>query len=69
MGHNVLKEENKMTDYNKLLWFLFILAINGLISMGIKHTKSKVFDIIYTILFVVILLAVSICWAYLDFWK
>lgn len=57
-----------MSDYNKLLWFLFIVSINTLISIVIKNNKSKTFELVVLILSILILGIVSFCWAYLDFW-
>lgn len=57
-----------MSDYNKLLWFLCTISINGLICIGVKHVNSKLFDVILTTLFVFMLLSVSVCWVFFDFW-
>lgn len=58
-----------MNDYNKMLWFLFIVAINGLISLLIKKTESKVGLTILKVLFILILLLVSISWTFFSFWR
>lgn len=58
-----------MSDINKLLWFLLILSINGLISIVINRIKSKrTLEILFDV-FSAIVLLVSICWAFFSFWK
>lgn len=58
-----------VNDYNKGLWLLFIIALNGIISTIIKYTKSKCLIVILNVLFIIILLFVSISWVYFDYWK
>lgn len=58
-----------VNDYNKGLWLLFIIALNGIISTIIKQTKSKCLIVILNVLFIIILLFVSISWVYFDYWK
>ena len=58
-----------MNDYNKILWFLFIVALNGLISLLIKKTESKVGLTILMVLFILLLLIVSISWTFFSFWR
>lgn len=58
-----------VNDYNKGLWLLFIIALNGLISTIIKQAKSKCLIVILNVLFIIILLFVSISWVYFDYWK
>lgn len=58
-----------MNDWNKLLWLLFIVAINGIISLAIKKIENKKILIALGVIFVVVLIAVSSCWVFFDFWK
>lgn len=58
-----------MSDINKLLWFLLILSLNGLISIVINRIKSKrTLEILFDV-FSAIVLLVCICWVFFDFWK
>lgn len=57
-----------MSDYNKLLWAMFIIAISGLLSLLIKNTKSKIALTVLTVIFVLMLLSVSVSWVFFDFW-
>lgn len=57
-----------MNDYNKLLWALAIISINGLITLALRHVKSDIImKLIFTI-FILILLFVSVSWIYFDYW-
>ena len=58
-----------MSEYNKLLWFIFVVALNGLIALTISETKTKILKLIMSVFFVLGLLGVSICWVYFDFWR
>lgn len=58
-----------MNDWNKLLWLLFIVAINGIISLAIKKIENKKILIALGIIFVVVLIVVSSSWVFFDFWK
>lgn len=58
-----------MSNWNKILWTLFIISICTLNSIIIKKVESeKVLKVIYCIS-VVILWIISICWVFFDFWK
>lgn len=58
-----------MSDINKLLWFLLILSLNGLISIVINRIKSKrTLEILFDV-FSAIVLLVCICWVFFNFWK
>lgn len=58
-----------MSDINKLLWFLLILSLNGLISIVINRIKSKrTLEILFDV-FSAIVLLVCICWVFFSFWK
>ena len=69
--HNIMnrKESIELSEYNKLLWFIFVVALNGLIALTISETKTKKLKLIMAVFFVLGLLGVSICWAYFGFWK
>lgn len=57
-----------MNDYNKLLWALAIISINGLITLALRHVKSDIImKLIFTI-FILILLFVSVSWIFFDYW-
>lgn len=58
-----------MNDWNKLLWLLFVVAINGIVSLVIKKIENKEILIALGVIFVVALIAVSSCWMFFDFWK
>lgn len=58
-----------MNDWNKLLWLLFVVAINGIISLAIKKIENKKILIALGVIFVVTLIAVSSSWVFFDFWK
>lgn len=58
-----------MNDWNKLLWLLFIVAINGIISLAIKKIENKKLLIALGLIFVVVLIVVSSSWVFFDFWK
>ena len=58
-----------MNDWNKLLWLLFVVAINGIISLVIKKIENKKVLIALGVIFVVILIVVSSCLVFFDFWK
>lgn len=58
-----------MNDWNKLLWLLFIVAINGIISLAIKKIENKKLLIALGVIFVVVLIVVSSSWVFFDFWK
>lgn len=58
-----------MNDWNKLLWLLFIVAINGIISLAIKKIENKKILIALGVIFVVVLIVVSSSWVFFDFWK
>ena len=58
-----------MSDWNKLLWFICIVSLNTLISLGIKHSENKVLHGILFVLSLLGLLAVSVCWVLFSFWK
>ncbi len=58
-----------MSDWNKILWALFIISVCTLNSIIIKKIESeKVLKVIYCI-GVVILWIIDICWVFFDFWK
>ena len=58
-----------MNDWNKLLWLLFIVAINGIISLAIKKIENKKILIALGVIFVVVLIVVTSSWIFFDFWK
>lgn len=65
-----------MSDINKLLWFLLILSLNGVISIIINRIKSKrTLEILLDIFSATVLLvcvfvgSVCVCWAFFSFWK
>lgn len=58
-----------MNDWNKLLWLLFIVAINGIISLAIKKIENKKILIVLGVIFVLVLIVVSSSWVFFDFWK
>lgn len=65
-----------MSDINKLLWFLLILSLNGLISIIINRIKSKrTLEILLDIFSATVLLvcvfvgSVCVCWVFFSFWK
>lgn len=58
-----------MNDWNKLLWLLFIVAINGIISLAIKKIENKKILIALGVIFVVVLIVVTSSWVFFDFWK
>lgn len=31
-----------MSDYNKILWALAIISVNGLIALALRHVKSDI---------------------------
>ena len=45
-----------------------IFIYNNNQYMGSKYVNSKLFDVILAILFVLMLLSVSVCWVFFDFW-
>ena len=53
-----------MNDWNKLLWLLFVVAINGIISLVIKQIENKKILIALGVIFLVILIVVSSCWVF-----
>lgn len=58
-----------MSDWNKLLWALFIISICTVNSVSIKLIKSKkTLGVIYC-MSVIVLCVVSVCWVFFDFWK
>ena len=58
-----------MNGWNKLLWLLFIVAINGIISLAIKKIENKKILIALGVIFVVVLIVVTSSWVFFDFWK
>lgn len=58
-----------MSDWNKLLWALFIISICTLNSILVKVIKSKkILGVLYCVS-VILLCMVCICWVFFDFWK
>ena len=55
-------------DWNKLLWFLCIICVNGLISLGTSQIKSKKVLRALLCIYAIVLFIVSVCWAFFDFW-
>lgn len=58
-----------MNEWNKLLWLLFMIAINGLVAIIVKLMSNKKALLILGVVFVLILLIVSYCWVFMSFWK
>lgn len=58
-----------MSDINKLLWFLLILSLNGVISIIINRIKSKRTLEILLDIFSATVLLVCVCWVFSSFWK
>ena len=58
-----------MNEWNKLLWLLFMIAINGLVAIIVKLMNNKKALLILGVVFVLILLIVSYCWVFMSFWK
>lgn len=57
-----------MSDYNKILWTLAIISINGLMTLVLKYVKSDIIMKLIFSIFVLILLFVSVSWTYFDYW-
>lgn len=51
-----------MSDFNKLLWLLFILGLTTIISLGIKVIQSKKVLAFMGVLSVITLTYVSVNW-------
>lgn len=51
-----------MSDFNKLLWLLFILGLTTIISLGIKVIQSKKVLTFMGVLSVITLTYVSVNW-------
>jgi hypothetical protein len=57
-----------MSDYNKVLWALAIISINGLLTASLRYIKSEKVIRIITIVYMLILLFVSASWVFFDYW-
>lgn len=57
-----------MSDYNKILWALTIISVNGLITLALRHVKSDIIIKLIFVIFVLILLFVSVSWTFFDYW-
>lgn len=57
-----------MSDYNKILWALAIISVNGLIALALRHVKSDIIIKLIFAIFVLILLFVSVSWTFFDYW-
>lgn len=57
-----------MSDYNKILWALAIISINGLITLALRHVESDIIMKLIFVIFVLILLFVSVSWTFFDYW-
>lgn len=57
-----------MSDYNKILWTLAIISINGLMTLVLKYVISDIIMKLIFSIFVLILLFVSVSWTYFDYW-
>lgn len=57
-----------MSDYNKILWALAIISVNGLITLALRHVESDIFMKLIFVIFVLILLFVSVSWTFFDYW-
>lgn len=57
-----------MSDYNKILWALAIISVNGLITLALRHVKSDIIIKLTFTIFVLILLFVSVSWTFFDYW-
>ena len=57
-----------MNDYNKILWALAIISVNGLITLALRHVKSDIIIKLIFAIFVLILLFVSVSWTFFDYW-
>lgn len=56
-------------DWNKVLWFLFIVSLCTMNSILINMIESKkVFKVVFYVCLAV-LCGVSVCWAFFDFWR
>lgn len=58
-----------MNDFNKMLWLMCIISVNGIISIVVKITESEKVLKVLGILFFIILAFVSVSWVYFDYWK
>lgn len=67
-GKSVFSGIEFMSDVNKVLWLLFVVAINGILSLVIKKIENKKILITLGVIFVLVLLIVSSCWVFFDFW-
>lgn len=56
-----------MSDYNKILWALAIISVNGLITLALRHVKSDIIIKLIFAIFVLILLFVSVSWTFFDY--
>lgn len=57
-----------MSDYNKILWALTIISVNGLITLALRRVKSDIIIKLIFVIFVLILLFVSVSWTFFDYW-
>lgn len=57
-----------MSDYNKILWVLAIISINGLLTVGLRYIKSDIAVKVIAAVFWLIILFVSISWVFFDYW-
>lgn len=57
-----------MSDYNKVLWALAIISINGLLTVGLRYIKSDIAVKVIASVFWLIILFVSISWVFFDYW-
>lgn len=57
-----------MSDYNKILWALAIISVNGLITLALRHVKSDTIMKLIFVIFVLIFLFVSVSWTFFDYW-
>lgn len=57
-----------MSDYNKVLWALAIISINGLFTVGLRYIKSDIAVKVIVAVFWLIILFVSISWVFFDYW-
>lgn len=53
-----------MSDYNKVLWALAIISINGLLTVSLRYIKPEKVIRIITIVYMLILLFVSVSWVF-----
>ena len=57
-----------ISDYNKVLWALAIISINGLLTVGLRYIKSDIAVKVIASVFWLIILFVSISWVFFDYW-